>query len=97
MRWMLVGLGLCLQIGAAILYCLFYGTAKQVKSSELPNFIYRSVLKPPFVYLVLAACFWGLGSLCLAIFAFIDFDPVLLFFEFCLVALGAAILRGFKI
>ena len=97
MRWIMVGMGICLQVGAAIFYYLFYRVSRQIKTSELPNLAYKSILKPPFVYLALCGCFWVLGGLCLIIFALIDSDPVLLFFELCLIALGGLILRGFKL
>ena len=97
MRWILVGLGLCLQVGGAAFYFLFYYFARRIKTAELTNLVYKSILKPPFCYMVLSVCFWMLGGLSLIIFAVIDSDPVLLFFELCLLGVGAVILRGFKI
>ena len=97
MRWTIVGVGLGLQIVAVVFYCWFYWVARKVKPQELPNLVYRPIFKAPFIYLVLAGCFWVLGAISLIVFAFIDSDPVLLFFELFLIIGGVIVVRGFKV
>ena len=95
MRWLLVGAGLILQITGIVFYIVFFKVSS-FKFGYLLNFIDKSFFAKPFLYMTLSALTWCVGSLCIAVFAVIDSDPLLLMMELFLVVIGVLILLRYK-